>query len=287
MLLVTCVPGVALADGLPLMPDAGLKSEVHRKYVGKIAFSTAPILAQRSAANQARMQGHECEIDGPLSVMRAYAAEVDGVAMDSLLSVVDLSESEFATATTWTESTALNASGPRDANSLNVNFVWGLAKNLSPGTHKIVLTAKLKCTEGTKFVSAPMAVGSFTLEIGTGDIAGMTKPLASMPKAARKDPALTTQGTKLMTAIWKRASSSRVALKTIIVDDEWTIERNQATGAVLSRSIDTVVAYKDKDGCHFYGVRLRQDATSKGRFGETYFGAEDLDREDIACEKVR
>ncbi len=308
--VLACTPTVVVAEGIPLQPDDGVKSDVHREYAGKIVFSTAPIVAgkedatkfitsfkgsqpiywraysRRSAANQARSEGEECDPSGQMNVMRAYAAEVDGVAMDSLLSAVDLPAKEFAKSTTWSEQVALNASGARDVISLNTNFVWGLAKNLSPGSHKIVLTAKLKCTGGTKFVSAPMAVGSFTLEVGSGDVAGMTKPVGDLPRASRKDATLSGAGTKIMNAIWKRASSSRRAVKTIIVDKDWTIEHNEITGVVISRSIDTIVAYKDKDGCHYYGVRLRQEATSKGRFGETYFGAEDLDREDIACEKL-
>jgi hypothetical protein len=308
--LLACTSAVASADGPPSQPDDGVTSEAHRKHVGKIVFSTKPIVAgkedasqftttfkgsqpiywrayaARSAANQARSQGEECDSKRPGNVLRAYAAEVDGVAMDSLLSVVDLSAKEFASATTWSEPTALNASGARDVISLNTNFVWGLAKNLTPGKHEIVLTAKLKCVGSTKFVSAPMAVGSFTLDVGGADVAAMTKPTAGLPRAARTDAALSATGTKLMNAIWKRASSSRRAVKTIIVDADWTIEHHKVTGAVISRSIDTVVAYKDKDGCHYQGIRLRQDSSSKGKFGETYFGGEDLEREDIACEKL-
>ncbi|MFN0253335.1 MAG: hypothetical protein ACKV2T_41075 [Kofleriaceae bacterium] len=306
--LLACA-SVAGAEGLPLQADDGMTSDTHRKHVGEIVFSTTPIVIgketaskfatsfkgsqpiywraylPRSAANQARMQGKECEPKG-MNVLRAYAATVDGVAMEHLLSVVDLSANDFARSTTWSEPAALNASTPTEVSSLNVNFVWGLAKSLSAGKHAIVLTAKLKCTGNTKFVSAPMAVGSFTLDITEADITAMTKPLGTLPRAKRTDASLSAAGTKLMNAIWKRASSSRRAIKTIIVDPDWTIEHHEITGRVISRSIETVVAYKDKDGCHFYGVRLRQDATSKGKFGETYFGAESLERDGIACEKL-
>lgn len=59
------------------------------------------------------------------------------------------------------------------------------------------------------------------------------------------------------------------------------------TGIVIARSIDTSLAYKKDEACHFYSVRLRQDAEGKRGFGESYLGSEGASEDDIACAKVR
>jgi hypothetical protein len=115
-----------------------------------------------------------------------------------------------------------------------------------------------------------------------------------LPAPARRDPKLEAQAVAAANSYYREKRSSRHALKVVLVED-WSIERNEATGRVISRTVNSQLAYKDERGCHFYEVEFRQDAMGGGRFAPVYLangtgmvGTEGLTEDtDIACTKVK
>jgi hypothetical protein len=313
--LALFVPVVALAgQTLAPKPDDGVRPGFHQKNAGKIVFSTVPITpgkedpgklvtsfklgqpiywrvySERSAANQARGDGHECRFD-EAPPARSFLVELDGKALTGTFPTfagTKVSKKEWNSETSWSESHALNAPVDTHEISFNADFVARVVGDLSPGTHKLVMKAVAECVgEKPRYISKPMAVGSITIEVSPEAVAAVTAPQADLPAAGRKDPKLAAQAIKIMNAYWKQHGSDRRAVKAVIVDKDWSLERNELTGIVIARSIDTVVAYKDDKGCHFYSVRLRQDASGQRGFGDSYLGSEGAAEEDIACTKVK
>jgi hypothetical protein len=282
---------------------------------GKILFSTAPIglgknkpgklatsfkfgqpiywrvYAERSGAGQASLEGRECSFDREVSPARAFIVELDGRVLNKSYPTfmgTKISKKEWNTETSWSEPHGFNAPVDTHEISFNADFVGRVAGDLTPGTHQLVIKAVVECDdERPRFISKPMAEGKLTLEVTAANVASATAPQASLPAAARKDPKISSEAIKIMNSYWKQHGSSQRALKAVIVDKDWTLERNDLTGIVIARSIDTALAYQKDDGCHFYSVRLRQDAEGKRGFGETYLGSEGASDEDIACAKVK
>jgi hypothetical protein len=220
-----------------------------------------------------------------------YRVWVDGVENDKLLDHFEgevVSKGEWASEKNWTEKAALNAPIKSGTVSFNADFVTAVVPDLRPGRHAIKIAALISCPDlWPRYLSRPMAEGTFTVDVGPADVAAITAPQDDLPAAVRKDAKLAAEAVKITNQHWKVTGTPMHALKAVIVEPDWQVERNQLTGIVISRSIDTVVAYKDDKGCHFYGVRLRQDAQGSGRFGSSYFGSEDAGETDIACAKVK
>ena len=314
--LAVFVPVVALAgQTVAPKPDDGVRPGFHQKNAGTIVFSTVPITpgkedpgklvtsfklgqpiywrvyAERSAANQARSDGHECRFDTDGPPARSFLVELDGHALTGTFPTfagTKVSKKQWEGETSWSESHALNAPVDTHEISFNSDFVARVVGDLSPGTHKLVIKAVAECVdEKPRYISKPIAVGSITVEVSAEAVAAATAPQADLPAAGRKDPKLASQTIKIVNANWKQLGSDQRAVKAVIVDKDWSLERNELTGIVIARSIDTVVAYKDDKGCHFYSVRLRQDASGRSAFGDSYLGSEGASVEDIACTKVK
>lgn len=299
----------ARADApLPLKPENGPSSPTHLKNLNKIVFSKSlsaldpgreqpaqfattfklsdPIFFRvyldHSMGNRARQEGTECAAGG--SVHEDYLFKAD--TGDSIVSKARVNDELFYKWTTWRDGAPLTVMKDNE-DSMSKDFL-SLVRSLPPGAHKISMTLSARCSTSVDrtFESKPLASGELTLVIDAATQAAVTAPKTKMPKPGKNDPAFSALATSLANKEW---AGSRKALKTVIKDNDWVIERNELTGIVISRSLDTVVAYKKGEACFLYGVRFRQDAQQKrGSFGQAYFASEEMgDGEPIACANVK
>lgn len=318
-LLLAVAPGAALAGPVPLKADEGVKTPAHQQNVGKIVFSKSKIVAgkekagqferafkltdsiywrayaARSAANAARAEGKECNPNGGVSdgVYVFYDLLVDGEKV-GFNAGERLEGAAFEKRTTWSEDSSLTGKAAGSATTVGNSFAGVIEEDLKPGKHTIQLSAWVKCTRES-FSTKPVATGELTLEVSANALATATaKAPVALPTPRKRDPKLEALAVAAANEYYKERQSSRRARKAVLIDD-WTFERNEATGVVVSRTINTALVYREGEACRFYEVEFRQDAAGGGRFGSTYLangtglvGTEGLTGDtDIACSKVK
>jgi hypothetical protein len=102
-----------------------------------------------------------------------------------------------------------------------------------------------------------------------------------MPAAHHADAGLQAKMKTVYEAQWKDCK-----VQNLRITSDWAVVRNELTGIIVGRVIDTAVAFMYKDGtCRWETVGFRQDAQGGGVYGETYFNGTG-DGEDIACPNV-
>lgn len=318
-LTLAMAPALALAGSSSSKAAEGGMTPAHQQNVGKIVFSKSKIVsgketpgqfekafkltdpiywrayAASSARDTARAQGRDCNPGGGTSdgVYVFYDLLVDGEKV-GFNAGERLEGAAFEKRTTWSEDGSLTGKATPGSTTVATNFAGVIEEDLKPGKHTIQLTAWFKCVRES-FSTRPVATGTFTLDVSEGALSKATAaaPVA-LPKARKRDEKLGKQAVAAANDYYKEKRSSRRARKVVFIDD-WTIERNEATGVVVSRTINSALVYKDSEGCHFYEVEFRQDAAGGGRFGSTYLangtglvGTEGLTEDTaIDCSKVK
>ncbi len=293
-LALTMTPGIALAGSIALKADDGVKTPAHQQNVGKIAFSkskissghekpgqfektfklTDPIYwrayAASSPANAARAEGKECNPNGSVDdgVYVFYDLLVDGQKV-GFNAGERLEGNAFEKRTSWSDDMSLTSKKTSGGTNVASSFAGVIEEDLKPGKHTVQLSAYVKCTRES-FRTKPVATGEFSIDVSGQALAAATAaPPTTLPSPKMRDPKLAAQAVAAANAYYKEYSSARRALKAIFVED-WSFEKNELTGRVLSRTVNTSLVYKDGEGCHFYEVEFRQDAAGGGKFGSTY-----------------
>lgn len=106
-----------------------------------------------------------------------------------------------------------------------------------------------------------------------------------MPKAAKTDASLAASMKKAFMAHYGDQDVVEVT-RVVITGSDWTVQRNEWTGIILSRTIDASVAYKRIDGqCRFEDAGFKQDSQGGGKWGPTYWNGVG-DNDEIACKNV-
>ena len=115
-----------------------------------------------------------------------------------------------------------------------------------------------------------VAEGEFTLVVDKQSLKRLVaKYGAKMPKAKRKDAKLVKQMMKIMKEEWPKDK----ILKTLIVDKNWTVHRDEHTKVILKRTIETAVAVRQESGqCQVFDVTFKQEANREQKYGPVVFG---------------
>jgi hypothetical protein len=112
----------------------------------------------------------------------------------------------------------------------------------------------------------PICTGEFTM------IRKTNKPLAYLKKFSeyqpkRKDPVIEAAAMKAMTLAMKEEGKTENYTKAVIMKEDWTISRDEYTGAILSRQLPVVGFFKKEDGtCHTQQFIIFQTYVGGGNY---------------------
>jgi hypothetical protein len=140
-------------------------------------------------------------------------------------------------------------------------------RQMNPGKHNIMVKI-------TNAYGDILAKGYFKLDCNADGLSKwnqMVLPFeereienARMPKAVQSNPALEAQ----MKNVLKDNYPGETPLRVVILDNQWTIEKNALTGKPDYKWISTAVAQKKADGkCFVYWISFKQNYEN-GKYGE-------------------
>ncbi len=171
-----------------------------------------------------------------------------------------------------------------------MNYAESVSK-LEPGKHVIKILVKCNYNEVVSGIFTILG-SDFTIykkrseELNALALNIITQN-ALMPGAEINDAALEA---RMLTSIrnsnaWKNGRfDATEILRLVIIDPDWTIRRNEFTGAILHRYIRAAIAVKTKDGnCAYYNLVTFQEDYVGGKFQPLkYDGAGDKTMMDCA-----
>lgn len=263
-------------------------SAIHKKNVGKIVFSKSPIVikAEKEDGFTSNFTGNDyiyamAYLKGPLEAL-AYNWEctvkiyVDGDEKKSR----SFTASEQAKKQTWLDFEIV----PDAATSTQygcVEYSKALSE-ISPRNH----TVKVEFWD--KECIKQLAVGEFNLDASTGmeTLQNNAKKLAQKALDKVRMPAAGMKNTAFEQKIMSDWTNERYkALRAVIYDKDWSIQRNAITGLIEHRYVWCAVAVKTTDGdCKIFYVSYKQDYAG-GSYG-AFKGWGVGDNELINCDNV-
>ena len=129
----------------------------------------------------------------------------------------------------------------------------------------------------TTALNKDLAIGTFAITIAKGAAVDV------LPKPALNDVNLVKEMAKLIQNEWRDDK----VLKVVIVDKNWTQQYEQILGrqVLQRRTIATLVAVKQENGCRLFDVVFEQSVKGSG-FGPTA-RAGTGDFREVACEGIK
>ncbi len=106
----------------------------------------------------------------------------------------------------------------------------------------------------------------------------------TLPKAGMNNAAMEQQ----MVSIANNLGWKNTFLKAIITSSSWSIAKNELTGAILYRYVGAVCTTKDPDGkCYYQEFTFRQDYTGGGNYSSTLKYNSYGGKREIGCDKLK
>ena len=76
--------------------------------------------------------------------------------------------------------------------------------------------------------------------------------------------------------------------KAIITSSNWTVRKNELTGAIINRTLGAVCVTKDPDGkCFYQEFSFSQDYTGSGNYSGTVKYYSYGGKREIGCDKIK
>jgi len=251
-------------------------------YAVAILEKPLPALAGKTSASKVPVEIFLYELKAPLydyqepseAQLETASLTVSGAALQDAHLPVDIVPVPDAMTAYGSPDLTYRKFGPEFAGP--VKFAKRLGQ-LEPGEHEIIV--RVKCNyqdvaEG-RFTLKGDDYSSYAAQAGQiNDAAtGAKTRSTTMPAPAMSDPALE----KEMIAAFTASQTYRDRIggevqRIVIIDPDWTIRRNQLTGAILHRYIRAHIAVKNDDGtCTLWQLVTFQQDYVGGAFQATKF----------------
>jgi len=153
-------------------------------------------------------------------------------------------------------------------NKNDTEFYREYLNKLPVGTSKVKveLWGGIQHTRYGNRTMKPICTGEFTM------IRKTNKPLAYLKKFSeyqpkKKDAVIEVAAMKAMTLAMKEEGKTENYTKAVIMKEDWTISRDEYTGAILSRQLPVVGFFKKEDGtCHTQQFIIFQTYVGGGNY---------------------
>jgi len=274
-------------DHEPDLPNNGITSPLHTKYMGKIVFSANDdMLKLRQEKEEAFADKFNLGqpfffriyMSNSLSnyVARLYSGNhryttdewsayffkfyIDGtpILLTRLGGISTFNIEQKQKWTTWRA--AVNT---QNENELGVqlfkDFFAAAESKLTPGEHKVKLEAYPWCSAIDERIGPMIAAGEFTLVV-TGKEFDINNEGMCLPKSKMNDKAVEAGMLKAFNTSRRSYGEGKAAR---ITEENWTIVRNQVTGIITKRIIDGIVAFNKDGKCQYqvFGFAQEYDGT--------------------------
>ncbi len=105
-----------------------------------------------------------------------------------------------------------------------------------------------------------------------------------LPKAGMSNPAMEQQ----MLTVLNKLGWEQQFKKVVITSSEWTVVKNELTGAILYRYLGAVGAGPDPDGkCYYQECTFKQDYTGAGKFESAIRFNSYGGKRELGCDKIK
>lgn len=129
-----------------------------------------------------------------------------------------------------------------------------------------------------------MSGGSAALKKMASDMHQTLMATRKLPKAGMSNPAIEQQ----MLTVMNKLGWEQQFKKVVITSSEWTVVKNDLTGAILYRFLGAVGAGPDPDGkCYYQEFTFKQDYTGAGKFESTIRFNSYGGKRELGCDKIK
>ncbi len=135
------------------------------------------------------------------------------------------------------------------------DFFAAAQEKLVPGEHKVKLEAYPWCTAISHRMGPMIASGEFTLVV-SGKEFDINNAGMCLPKAKMNDKAVEAGMLKAFNTSRKSYGEGKAAR---IIEENWTIVRNEVTGIITKRIIDGIVAFTNNGKCTYQVFGFAQE----------------------------
>lgn len=269
--------------------DQGVTSEVHRQNLGHIVFSKQLIEKGKEQPGQfaseftlrdpihsrfylARSIKNECIKAGEtcFSAHLKIRFIVNGEEVGAHDTLPD--REWFSTWTTFRQESLTDAY-ELGSEEINGFFLGAVVPKLKEGKNdiKVKVTFVADASGNKKYEhNEPICEGEFSLVVGRGEVERfLAEKAPRLPEPRMKNPKLEAE---MLQAI-RDAGWKEEPLKAVIIEDDWTYERNRLTGIIVSRHISAAVLVKSPDGqCRLFYVGFGQENQGGNKYGKARLG---------------
>ncbi len=129
-----------------------------------------------------------------------------------------------------------------------------------------------------------MSGGSESLKKMSTDMNQALMATRKLPKAGMSNPAMEQQ----MLTVLNKLGWEQQFKKVVITSSEWTVVKNELTGAILYRYLGAVGAGPDPDGkCYYQECTFKQDYTGAGKFESAIRFNSYGGKRELGCDKIK
>ncbi|MFB9090586.1 hypothetical protein [Flavobacterium paronense] len=264
------------------LPNDGITSPTHKKYMGKIVFSKKEaalewgkeiesdftnkftlggpdpiylrVYMNNSLSNYiTRLSEKDRRSSKDITAAYSFKLYLDGIPIlysrYGTRSAFSLEEKQ--TFTTF-RSSFYKDDGYSKGTNVFKNFLSKTEDKLTPGDHKIKVEVYPMDDYDDVFLAPMVASGEFTLTVSANAF-NLNDDAVCLPKAMMQDK-------KIEAGMLKAFNNSEGEGKIArIVESDWTIERNQTTGIILRHAIDGIIAFTKNGKCKYQVFGFAQD----------------------------
>lgn len=271
----------AQAQGGKKIEDHGITSSIHQKYLGKIVFSSQTVQKdnpRESAFVSSFSLGEPLHFrvfmaQSLVNALSNYSEEhLDLLAAKGFFDMVivldgkyksrvaiphtSFAKDEKRTWTTWRG--VFKAEGEPEYGSVGykefAQFVGEQSSHLTPGEHTLHIEIMPAMIAVEFENAAPLAVGDLKMTVGASAI-DPNDPLTCLPKAMRRDPNME----RKILAAFNAKGWPEKAVKVVIIEQGWTIERNQLSGVPIRRTVAAAIGSTRGNECISQTFNFAQD----------------------------
>lgn len=265
------------------LPNDGITSPTHQKYMGKIVFSKKEATLERGKEMESEFT-NKFTLGGPDPIyFRVYMNnslsnyitrlfETDSRRLKDLLATYlfkfyldgtpivytryGAGRTAFSVpdkqAFTTFRSSFYKDDGYSKGTNMFKEFLSKTEDKLTPGDHKIKVEVYPFDDYSERFIAPMVASGEFTLTV-SGNAFNPNDDTVCLPKAMMQDK-------KIESGMLKAFNNSEGEGKIVrIVESDWTIERNENTGIILKRTIDGIIGFTKNGKCKYQVFGFAQD----------------------------
>lgn len=256
------------------LPNDGITSPMHQKYMGKIVFSKKEAALEKGKEMESEFTT-KFTLGGPDPIyFRVYMnnslsnyitrlSETDRRSSKDItaaysfkfyLDGIPVAFSRYGNRSAFTladkqsfttfRSSFYKDDGYSKGTNLFKDFLSKTDDKLTPGDHKIKVEVYPMDDYAEVYIAPMVASGEFTLTVSANAF-NRDDENVCLPKAKMQDKQIEAG---MLKAFNNSKGEGKVAR---IVESDWTIVRNETTGIILSRSIDGIIAFTKNGKCQY------------------------------------